>query len=165
MCLAAVALHYISNPIATAFCIILYRSSRPSLCVFRMLCGVCRHVVSAIIRVVSLVISVAASDFIHVFAIVMRPSKSIFRPCATNCISKKRLLFVLLHCSDSRLACILSERRNFRELHKNTYPIVGYLAVHLRAVLVYCYLYKIGSGTYTYISIMCTFTTSHIWTA
>ena len=67
MCLAAAALHYISNPIATVFCIILYRSSRPSLCVFRMLCGVCRHVVSKIIQVVSSVILVAASDIIHVF--------------------------------------------------------------------------------------------------
>ena len=74
MCLAAVALHYISDLIATAFCIILYRSSRASLCVFRIVCGVCRHVVSEIIRVVSSVISVAASDFIPVFAIVIWPS-------------------------------------------------------------------------------------------
>ena len=72
---------------ATAFCIILYRSSWASLCVFRMLCGECTLVVSEIIRAVSLVISVAASNFIHVFAIVIWPSKSIFRPCATNCMS------------------------------------------------------------------------------
>ena len=47
------------------------------------------------------------------------------------------------------------------------YPIFGqlYVAVHLRAVLVCCYLYKIGRGICTYISIKCTFATSHIGTA
>ena len=79
MCLAAVALHYISNLIATAFCIIFYRSSWASLCVFRMLCGVCTLVVSEIIWVVSLVISVAASNFIHVFASYGGQSRSAVR--------------------------------------------------------------------------------------
>ena len=44
-------------------------------------------VVSEIIRVVYSVISVAGSNFIHVFAIVIWPSKSIFRPRSTDYIS------------------------------------------------------------------------------
>ena len=72
------ALYFKSH--ATAFCIILYRSSWASLCVFRMLCGVGTLVVSEIVWVVSSIISVSASNFIHVFAIVIWPSKSIFRP-------------------------------------------------------------------------------------
>ena len=50
-------------------------------------------VVSEIIWVVTSIISGAASNFIHVFAIVIWPSKSIFCPCATNYI--KHLLVVL----------------------------------------------------------------------
>ena len=44
-------------------------------------------VVSEIIWVVTSIISGAASNFIHVFAIVIWLSKSILRPCATNNIS------------------------------------------------------------------------------
>ena len=72
------ALYFKSH--ATAFCIILYRSSWASLCVFRILCGVCTLVVSEIIWVVSSIISVAASSFIHDFAIVFgRQSRSAVR--------------------------------------------------------------------------------------
>ena len=61
---------------ATSFCIILYHSSWASLCVFRMLCGVCTLVVSEIVWVVSSIISVAASNFINVFAMVQCAVKS-----------------------------------------------------------------------------------------
>ena len=44
-------------------------------------------VVSEIIWVLFSVMSVAASNFIHVFAIVIWPSKSIFRPCVSDYIS------------------------------------------------------------------------------